>query len=146
MRRIAVVDDDTMFLDMMAAVLEEGGWDTEVYREGDAAFSALKRTQPDLIILDIRMETPETGWTILELLRLDPATVSIPVIVCSAAILDLRSHQRWLQEHGIAVLPKPFDLAELFHLVDEALTKRGRQSWWRRLALRWIPARLRRFQ
>jgi two-component system sensor kinase FixL len=146
MTRIAVVDDDTVFLDMMAAVLEEGGWDTEVYRESDTAFSALKRTHPDLIILDIRMATPETGWAILDLLRLDPATVTIPVIVCSAAILDLRSHQTWLQEHGIAILPKPFDLTELFALVETALGERHRQPWWRRLPLRWMPARLRRLR
>lgn len=133
MTRIAVVNDDTVFLDMMAAVLKEGGWDTDVYRESDRAFTALRRNPPDLIILDIRMESPESGWTILELLTLDPVTSHIPVIVCSAAILDLRSHERWLNEHGIAVLPKPFDLEQLYTEVRSALQRTPGRRWWRLL-------------
>src|SRR5436309_2174482 len=98
MTRIAVVDDDTIFLDMMAAVLREKGWDAVVLKEGHNAFDALKRDQLDLIILDIRMENPESGWTLLELLTLDPATREIPVVVCSAALLDLRAHEQWLRQ------------------------------------------------
>ena len=124
MTRIAVVNDDTVFLDMMAAVLEEHGWEVQVYREGDRAFEQLKCDPPDLIILDIRMESPETGWTILELLTLDPRMSTIPVIVCSAAIIDLRAHESHLNKYGIAVLPKPFDIRTLYLQVEEGLRAR----------------------
>jgi len=125
MTRIAVVNDDTVFLDMMAAVLRERGWDVSVYREGDAAFEQLRVELPDVIILDIRMENPETGWTVLELLTLDSQTAPIPVIVCSAAILDLRAHEGLLKKYGIAVLPKPFSVDALYAQVDEALAAGG---------------------
>lgn len=128
MTRIAVVNDDTVFLDMMAAVLRERGWDVDVCREGDEAFHFIKRHPPDLIILDIRMESPETGWTVLELLTLDPETSPIPVIVCSAAIVDLREHEGVLRKYGIAVLPKPFDIATLYLQVEEALQTRPAQA------------------
>jgi CheY-like chemotaxis protein len=128
MTRIAVVNDDTVFLDMMVAVLQERGWKVEVCREGDKAFGYIKDHRPDLVILDIRMESPETGWTVLELLTLDSDTVSIPVIVCSAAIMDLRAHESLLQKYGIAVLPKPFDIATLYLQVEEALRARPAQS------------------
>ena len=121
MTRIAVVNDDTVFLDMMAAVLAEKDWDVEVHRESTTAFQQLKQNPPDLIILDIRMETPETGWSILELLTLDQAMSHIPVVVCSAAVTDLRAHENWLRQNGIGVLPKPFNLDQLFGQVDEAL-------------------------
>lgn len=126
MTRIAVVNDDTVFLDMMAAVLRERGWDVSVYREGDAAFERLRSDPPDVIILDIRMENPETGWTVLELLTLDPQTAPIPVIVCSAAIHDLRAHESILMKYGIAVLPKPFNVEALYAQVDEAIAAGGR--------------------
>ena len=60
----------------------------------------------------------------LELLTLDATTSSIPVIVCSAAILDLRAHESMLKKYGIAVLPKPFDIATLYGHVEEALRPR----------------------
>jgi len=125
MTRIAVVNDDTVFLDMMAAVLRERGWEVSVYREGDSAFEKLRDDPPDVIILDIRMEKPETGWTVLELLTLDPRTSPIPVIVCSGAILDLREREGMLRKYGIAVLPKPFDIKTLYTQVDEALATGG---------------------
>lgn len=124
MTRITVVNDDTVFLDMMAAVLRERGWGVDVCREGDTAFEHIKRDPPDLVILDIRLETPETGWTVLELLTLDSTTAAIPVIVCSAAIIDLRAHEAVLRRYGIAVLPKPFDIATLYIRVEEALRAR----------------------
>jgi len=110
---------------MMAAVLAEKDWDVEVHRESTTAFQQLKQNPPDLIILDIRMETPESGWNILELLTLDRETRHIPVIVCSAAVRDLRAHEEWLMQNGIGVLPKPFNLDQLFGQVETALSLRG---------------------
>src|SRR5579859_411618 len=112
MTRIAVVNDDTVFLEMMAAVLAEQGWDAQIYREQGNAFAQLQQDPPDLIILDIQMETPESGWTLLELFTLDQHLCTIPVIVCSAALLDLRAHEDWLSRNGIAVLPKPFNISQ----------------------------------
>jgi DNA-binding response OmpR family regulator len=120
--RIAVVNDDTVFLEMMAAILEEQDYDARIYREAGNAFEQLRADPPDLIILDIRMRTPETGWNLLEMLTLDRQTHRVPIIVCSAAILDLRAHEPWLLSHGIRVLPKPFDIDELYSCVAESLS------------------------
>lgn len=121
MTRIAVVNDDTVFLDMMAAVLSEYSWQVDKFIESSAAFGVLKAAPPDLIILDIRMERPENGWTLLELITLDPHLRRVPVIVCSAALFDLRAHTGWLEQNGIAVLPKPFNLDQLHDAVVRAL-------------------------
>lgn len=121
MTRIAVVNDDTVFLEMMAAVLAERGWDAKVYKESDQALAGLREDPPDLIILDIRMESPETGWTLLELFTLDRTLAAIPVIVCSAAVSELQANEQWLRESGISVLPKPFNISQLYRAVEEAL-------------------------
>jgi DNA-binding response OmpR family regulator len=121
MVRIAVVNDDTTFLSLMSALLAERGWMMMEVRESGNAYTKLKEEQPDLVILDIRMGSPEAGWNILELLKLDPATSSIPVIVCSAALDDLRSREPWLAHHGIITLPKPFDIDDLYRRVEAAL-------------------------
>lgn len=121
MTRIAVVNDDTVFLEMMAEVLREQKYEVIICREADNAFQQLRVDLPDVIILDIRMETPESGWNLLELLTLDRETHQVPLIICSAAVQELRAHQEWLNSHGIQVLPKPFDIDELYACVERSL-------------------------
>lgn len=128
MVRIAVVNDDTDFLTLMGELLEDQGWSATIHREGDDAYRRIKQDLPDLIILDIRMSNPEEGWKILELLTLDPQTRPIPVIVCSAAIDDLRSKEDWLNQRGVSVLPKPFDIEDLYQSVETRLAERQQRE------------------
>jgi CheY-like chemotaxis protein len=120
--RVAVVDDDTAFLDLMHDLLkEEGDYDVVVCREWQDAHQFIKDQQPSLVVLDIRIGNEERGWAILELLTLDPATRPIPVIVCSAAIQSLHQHQPWLDHFGICALSKPFDIDVLLDAVARVL-------------------------
>lgn len=121
MIRIAVINNDTDFLTLMSDVLESRGWATTICREGKEAFAVVRQQPPDLIVLDIRMETPETGWNVLELIKLDPHTSSIPVVVCSADALALRAKESWLHDRGIDTLLKPFDIDDLFAAVEKGL-------------------------
>jgi CheY-like chemotaxis protein len=123
--RIAVINDDTAFLDLMRELLEEeGNYEVLICREWDRAYQFVKDEQPDLVIQDIRIGGEEHGWTILNLLTLDPETAPIPTIVCSAAIQSLHEHQDLLSKYGIHALPKPFDLETLLEVVHGMLAER----------------------
>ncbi|HBY95390.1 MAG TPA: hypothetical protein DEP84_15800 [Chloroflexi bacterium] len=78
--RIAVVNDDTAFLNLMHELLTDEGYETIIWAESERAYDMIRRVKPDLVILDIRMGHPEAGWTILDLVRLDPTTAHIPVV------------------------------------------------------------------
>lgn len=119
--RIAVVNDDTEFLELMRDLLELEGYTVLTLKVALRAYAGLKADLPDLIILDIRMETPEAGWQLLELLQLDPATTRIPVIVCSADAPFLRAKEAHLRERGCRTLEKPFLLEEMLAAVSSAL-------------------------
>jgi CheY-like chemotaxis protein len=120
--RIAVINDDVPFLALMEELLQSiEGYEVLICTEGDRAYEFVKQRRPDLVILDIRMGGEEIGWTVLELLTLDPATRPIPLIVCSAAVQDLQAHEPLLQRYGVAVLPKPFDLEALLEQVRAGL-------------------------
>jgi len=120
--RVAVINDDTAFLDLMHDLLEnEAGYDVLICREWDGAYQFVREQLPDLIIQDIRIGGEEHGWTILNLLTLDPRTRPIPMIVCSAAIQSLHAHQEWLSQYGIRALPKPFDLDTLLQTCAEMI-------------------------
>jgi CheY-like chemotaxis protein len=110
---IAVVNDDTLFLELMHDLLTDEGYRTAIWKEGDTAYEMIKEHRPSLVILDIRMEHPDTGWMVLELIRLDPSTEHIPVIICSADTERIRAKAGYLHEKNCDVLEKPFMLADL---------------------------------
>jgi CheY-like chemotaxis protein len=111
---VVVINDDTPFHELMEALLEgEEGYEVRVRREWSNAYEFVKEQHPDLVILDVVMGNEERGWSILNLLTLDPETRPIPVIVCSAAVQSLQQHASTLKRYGIRALAKPFDLEEL---------------------------------
>jgi two-component system sensor histidine kinase ChiS len=122
---IAVVNDDTIFLELMHDLLTEEGYRTAIWEEGDKAYQMIKEHRPLLVILDIRMEHPDTGWMVLELMRLDPATARIPVIICSADTERIRAKEVYLREKACDVLEKPFLLEDLLVKVRAAISPPG---------------------
>jgi DNA-binding NtrC family response regulator len=121
---ICVINDDTVFLELMRDLLEEEEqYTVSVCKEWDSAYEFIKQQRPDLVIQDIRIGGEEHGWTILNLLTLDPTTRDIPMIVCSAAIYSLHEHQGILDRYGIRALPKPFDLDTLLGTIQDMLPK-----------------------
>src|ERR687886_560150 len=120
--QIAVINDDTAYLQLMHDLLEvEEGYTVSICKEAERAYEFVRGSRPDLVILDIHVGHEQNGWTILELLTLDPATRPIPVIVCSAAVHSLHEYDALLQQYGCEVLAKPFDLDVLLAKVKAAL-------------------------
>ena len=116
---IAVVNDDTVFLKLMHDLLTDEGYNVVLHIEGDSAYQLVRQEMPDLVILDIRIEHPEPGWVTLDLIRLDPVTTEIPVLVCSADARQLREKAARLAEMRCDTIEKPFDLDRLLAKVRE---------------------------
>ncbi len=121
---IAVANDDTDFLALMGELLRDEGYRVSIHRVAKNAYDELKAALPDLVVLDIHMETPEAGWTLLELLTLEPTLSRIPVVVCSADVVALRAKTENLRAHGCDILEKPFDLDDLLEKVRLGLVGR----------------------
>ena len=122
-RRIAVIDDDAVFLDLMQDLLANGeGYDMVSTSHWLHCLDFIKEAQPDLVILDLMLGRDQTGWTVLQLLREDPATSGIPVILCSAAATALRHHTSTESAHGIVeTVAKPFDVDHLLEVIERLL-------------------------
>ena len=119
--KVVVVDDDIETLKMMDMLLAHEGYQTTLCSEAVDAYETIRRTQPDLVILDLMLGDPEAGWTILMLLRGDPATAHIPAIMYSANASFLRVRAGILRMKDCAILEKPFDMDTLLVRVAEAL-------------------------
>jgi CheY-like chemotaxis protein len=121
--RIAVIDDDPTFLELMHDLLGNGeGYDVVTCSRWIEAFEFVKCTAPDLVILDLMLGREQTGWAVLELLRSDPATSETPVILCSAAVPALDRHSNRVNGFSrVAPVAKPFDLDVMLHTVERML-------------------------
>ncbi|MDQ2828937.1 MAG: response regulator [Chloroflexota bacterium] len=117
-KRIVVINDDTTFLTLLRDLLTEEGYDTHLCKEGTTSYPRVRELDPDAIILDIRMEHPDEGWQMLEILKLDPVLTTKPIIICSADIPQLQERSAFLQSKGCQTLPKPFDLDDLMTLLE----------------------------
>lgn len=127
--RITVIDDDLAFLDLMKELLSESNeYDVVTCVESDEAYPFIKQQQPDLIILDLVMHREERGWQTLELLRLDPATERIPVILCSAAAGSLEENAPLLERYHVETLSKPFNLDDVLSKIQETLAQHPPRS------------------
>jgi len=114
---IVVINDDQAFLRIMVHLLAIGGYEMIPWLQGATAHEVINQTRPALVILDVRLQYPDEGLKVLELLRLDPATRAIPVILCSADPSFLAAKAQQLRTRGVAVLEKPFDLQELLDAI-----------------------------
>lgn len=80
---IAIVNDDREVVTLVSALLRRSGYRTVQYAQGSGVVGLVMQIQPALLILDIKMETPDAGWLVLDELRRDPATRQLPVLIYS---------------------------------------------------------------
>jgi CheY-like chemotaxis protein len=119
--RIAVVDDDTVFLGMMVELMQGEGYEATAIKGSAQAYERLKALRHDLVILDVRMGGEEAGWQVLDLLKRDPTTSHISMIACSAAIGSLRERADTLRQYDVRAVEKPFDVQDLLGQIEDAL-------------------------
>ena len=111
-KTIVVVNDSEEILALLKDLLEEEGYRTVVTGQAAGAYRLIRQEMPQLVILDILMgDAPR--WQVLDLLKLDAATAAIPVLICSAAVGEVREATPRLLEQGCDVLLKPFGIDEL---------------------------------
>ncbi|GEM_PF-6917086 len=80
--KVLVVDDDENIIEMMAKYLAKDGFTAVPVRTGGEVVARAKEVRPCAITLDVFL--PDTnGWEVLQRIKNDPETSSIPVIMVS---------------------------------------------------------------
>ena len=105
--------------------MRDEGYDTLLLQAGEVAYASIKRHSPRAILLDINIDTPQTSWRFVDLLLLDPATASIPLIICTVADQTLRDRTPKLRAAGYTIVEKPFSLGEVLEKVRAAVGTSG---------------------
>ncbi len=119
---ILVVDDDPVVHEVLAATLTKEGFRVVHARNGTDALRLARETQPDAVTLDVMMPQVD-GWSVLGILKSDPALAHIPVIMLT--IVDNRGLGFSLGASEF--MTKPIDRGRLVALLNRfAAPARGR--------------------
>ena len=82
-QKVVIVNGGKEVLSLFETVLDAGRYDVVFVETTAHAYSQIRRVQPDLVILCLKMDDP-AGFRVLSMLKLDPETSSIPVLTCTA--------------------------------------------------------------
>jgi DNA-binding response OmpR family regulator len=116
-QKILVVDDEEHVVAAIVTNLELEGFDVVPAYSGSEALELVAEEKPDLIVLDVMM--PEmSGWEVLQSLKDNPDTETVPVVMLTALSQDRDIEMGWELEAN-AYLTKPFDPAKLIRIVRE---------------------------
>jgi CheY-like chemotaxis protein len=123
--KIMVIDDDLDFLEETKKMLASSGYDTVVFSDPVYALTRVKKTKPDIILLDLKMEG-KTGFQVAHELKLAPETAGIPIIAMTAYYNE-KDNAELLGIYGIKTrLLKPFNPADLISQIENAINgKKG---------------------
>ena len=118
-KKILIVDDDPDVRAGLNIRLRANGYDTDFAADAMTAVLAARKTNPDLILLDLGLPGGD-GFVVMQRLRTIPALAVIPVIVLSARDKDANEN-RVAMAGAVAYLQKPYNDAELLAEVRSAL-------------------------
>jgi PleD family two-component response regulator len=78
-QKVVIVNGSTEMLELLETVLDAGHYDVVFVESSDHAYSQIKRVQPNLVILCVRIDEMN-GLHVLSMLKLDAETRHIPVL------------------------------------------------------------------
>jgi putative two-component system response regulator len=79
-KTVLLVDDDPVFVDAVAAVLESR-YEVRRAANGAEAKRSIEEQLPDLIVLDVMMDYPSEGFDVARALQADPRTRPVPIMM-----------------------------------------------------------------
>lgn len=123
MATLLVVDDDPDLLILLEAHYGARGHLVEVAGSCEEALGKVAAHKPDAVLLDFCLPKMD-GARFIEILRGDPLTKSVPVIVMTAASASWVA-SRLPKDPLIKLIDKPFDFVQLDPLIVDALSAKA---------------------
>ena len=124
-KTVLLVDDDADFVEQNRLLLEDSGYRVRIAHSGRQALELVAEGRPDLIILDMMMESENAGFDLSRELRNSEYTKGIPLVMITS-VNDIRPFRiepdhTWLPVD--ALIEKPVDPPLLLDVVNRILAK-----------------------
>jgi DNA-binding response OmpR family regulator len=116
---IVIADDDPATLMLLWHVLSKAGFTVRACENGQLACEAVRREQPDVVLIDWMMPIMD-GRAAVEQLKADPQTRGIPIIMLTTEA-DISERVVALEAGVQDFLTKPFDARELVARINQQM-------------------------
>ncbi|NIP81628.1 MAG: response regulator [Gemmatimonadetes bacterium] len=133
--RVLVIDDDPDFRESIESLLRSEGYEVAVARSGREGLERLSEERPDLIILDIMMESIVEGYAVSQAIKFQPeyaAFSGIPILMVSSIRESPDERFPWAGEleqvRPDRYLTKPLDIPLFLEVVKQATGRRTAAS------------------
>lgn len=119
-RRVLIIDDEMGVQEVVRGCLEDiAGWEVITANSGLEGLSKVTMEQPNAIILDVRMPEMD-GLTVLQQLKSNPKTCTIPVVLLTSEA-SLTQSDEPLALDIVGIIAKPFNPIALVDQVASLL-------------------------
>jgi two-component system sensor histidine kinase/response regulator len=120
MKTVLLIDDDNIFLLTIGVRLKSMGYTICTAKDAASAISVVRKTGPDVIVLDVSLPAGD-GFLVAERLRNLIVSAATPIIFITASERPgLR--ERAMKTGAVAFLNKPFDATTLADAIESALS------------------------
>jgi two-component system response regulator VicR len=123
-RNVVCIEDEPEMIDLIRLILGRRGFELIGAMGGREGLEAIRRTKPDLVLLDLMMPDMD-GWDVYQQMKADDDLKDIPVIIVTA---KAQSIDKVLGLHIAKVddyVTKPFGPQELLQSVERVLGAKG---------------------
>jgi CheY-like chemotaxis protein len=120
MKSVLMVDDDNTTLLGIGVRLKAMGYTVFTAKDAVSAVSAVRKSNPDVVVLDISLPAGD-GFVVAERLQNLSGAGAMPIIFMTASAKSgLR--ERAMKMGAVAFLQKPFDATQLADAIEQALS------------------------
>lgn len=137
--KIVMIDDNSDFLFTMETFLKKNDFEVHTAEDGQKGLELIRQKRPDIVLLDIMMETLFSGFEVCKAVRSDDDLMYIPIIGISAMGEELDiNYSQWPDYEYFrpdAFLDKPIDKQRLLQMIPEVIQKaqkRKRSPKWKK--------------
>jgi signal transduction histidine kinase/CheY-like chemotaxis protein len=120
---VVAIDDDPLAIELVRASLESEGWTVLGAATGQEGLTLIRERQPSAVLLDLLMSGMD-GFEVLEALRADPDTKSVPVVILTSKSMTQQDKERLQGRITYVARKTEFDLSGLAGLLRWASTSR----------------------
>jgi signal transduction histidine kinase/CheY-like chemotaxis protein len=122
-RTVVAIDDDPLAIELVRASLEPEGWTVLGAATGQEGVALITERKPSAVLLDLLMPGMD-GFEVVEALRADPNTKSIPVVILTSKSMTRQDKERLQGRITYVARKTEFDLSGLAGLLRWASTSR----------------------